>query len=865
MAKEIKLRVTQASLNQTAFDWPRNMANIFAAIDEAVAQGSDVLALEELTLTGYDAGDDFQKTDNVLIVQLLQEIAAYAAQKNPNLVISVGHPFHLSDKAVPAGIERRKHMLFNRGNLPFNVQSFISQDRIVGMTAKSYLFNYERGYEKRYFQEWSVKEANDIGGKDGSIFISLPGQDSTVPFGRPIIRLRQADAWINLAHIICEEKWVASRYDDPSGTDDGYEADGVAPALARQVGKAGLLLLIPDASPPAPHKMAKHEHLAVLASQYADAVIDTDGLGSSGSGFAQYGFRVVAQDSKIVSRGQRLHFGRVATTTTDLRLATADPRMQHNTHAVVTHDFHASKPELITSSSPQWESKPETRLIEETVRMTCLWLFDYMRKTKSQGIMQALSGGADSGFNATMVAVMVRLAMRDLGVSGFCHEMSHLRYTDQIKAAFATGGTEAAVQTCLSHMLTCVYMGTDNSSAQTLAAARLLSEGGSVDGQAVTGIGGVFQTRTIQDLVNLYALVYAVEDTTKLAPDRKIALLHDIAGYLHQRPGSVSMADLYQQAAALRRRYPEITGVLISAADPRHAIAYENLQAAVRQALIMRQANIENKMAVANPNLDEARNAYATFGGDLHSGTINLNGHLSKEEEYAIMQHLHDHGLEGVPAVKALGPMLKGKLEPTAELQPKSADGKVVQSDVTALQRDFAQMKRISELMLHERTGPHRQRRLNPSEVFQACQQEICFKGVDDTRLYNMVRFSYLRWGVAQHKIHASPLAPTFGSNVDHQVSLRTPNLSGQDRAELTQLGIKLLFARARRENTAAEWSAAAEKQWVRRALLDEGFVDRFEALLRHHRRDDLTFDLSAVYAQATSAGMKMLFGNTPR
>ena len=62
--QKLSLRVTQASLNQTALDWPQNMANHFAAIDIAADQGSDMVLMPELSLTGYEVNDDFQRTDN---------------------------------------------------------------------------------------------------------------------------------------------------------------------------------------------------------------------------------------------------------------------------------------------------------------------------------------------------------------------------------------------------------------------------------------------------------------------------------------------------------------------------------------------------------------------------------------------------------------------------------------------------------------------------------------------------------------------------------------------------------------------------------------------------------------------------------
>ena len=58
-AKSITLKIASASTNQTGGDWPRNLANIMTAIDRAVADRADILALEELGLSGYERGDDF--------------------------------------------------------------------------------------------------------------------------------------------------------------------------------------------------------------------------------------------------------------------------------------------------------------------------------------------------------------------------------------------------------------------------------------------------------------------------------------------------------------------------------------------------------------------------------------------------------------------------------------------------------------------------------------------------------------------------------------------------------------------------------------------------------------------------------------
>lgn len=863
------LKVTQASLNQTALDWSRNMANIYAAIDEAVDQGSDILALEELALTGYEANDEFQRTDNNRILTALDSIALYAKALDENLIISIGHPWRIQMRdEVTANAdeeaEQTKNPLYDRMNLPFNVQTLISGGAILGMTAKANLFNDERGYEKRYFNEWSTVAANQIGGVHGTIQIDV-GEESnqrTIPFGRPIIHVTDGENSFNLAQAICEEKWVATKYDGQPYDDSRYDKDNPIPAISRYLGNTdGLVLVIPNASPPARDKMDKHTHLINLASKYADAVIDTDGLGSSGSTFAQFGHRLIAQGGKTISYGARMSFGRMASTTSTIQVTNAPNSTKGKAHASLKHTFNNSAAAVETTlaydvnGKQEWDSPANPdRHYEEVIRYTAFWLFDYMRKTGAKGIMEALSGGADSAFNSVIVSVMVHMAIDELGAEKFCDELN-LPNKKDIVDAFNSDGKQAAIDKAMEFFLTGVYMGTSNSSTETRNAAEFLMKGGTDPdtGKEVKGIGGKFLNRNVQDLLDFYGTMYAVEDTTTMNPADKQKMMSDIATYLNASPHSTSAEEREEMAANLKKKYPQIDD-LATAAD---GVAYENIQARGREVLIMLFANKENKMAVANPNLDEARNAYATFGGDLHSGTINLNAHLPKAYQMGIMRYLHEHGVQGaMEPVRALGLVLKNK--PTAELLPKDEHGVVVQHDEDALQRSFEQMDAISEYMLYERKETNNgARRLNAGEVFEACKSNDLFENVDDNTLYNMVRFSYNRWTISQHKIHASPIAPTFGRNVDHQTSQRTPNINGQSKDELTLLAIDLLFKWA--QDDGLGWSADSKALLERRAWQDERFIKKFDSAV-WSGASDKTYDLEKLYGELKSKGWDGVF-----
>ena len=880
----ISVKVTQAALNQTALDWGQNMANHYAAIDVAVAEGSDMLLIPELSITGYEVNDDFQRTDNQRIYDALLSIAAYAYAKDPNLVVSVGAPWRLqlrdAFKNAAANPDLVKNALYDRLNKPFNVQVTLGGGQVQAMTAKANLYNDERGYEGRYFNEWSFADADQIAELTGvqSTYGTLPvamPDGHVVPFGRPLVYVTDGNgqAYVH-AQAICEEKWVATKFDGHPNDDSRYEQLNVIPSIARYLGtKDGLLLEISNASPPSRLKQDKHMHLNELASRYADVVIDTDGLGTSGATYAQYGHRLIAKDGKTISAGQRMTFGQLATTTSVVTLSKADPSLQARTHATLPHKFKnaaaAPKANLIWTdpdSDGAWDnpSNPD-RWKEEVIRNQALWMFDYMRKTGSKGIVEALSGGKDSSFNCAMVRVMVELAMHDLGVDGFCEQMPQLPYNDEILNAYSTGGHEAAVEVCMSHMLTAVYMGTNNSSYDTWYAAKTLIDGGEFDDGSGTfkGIGGQFKERNVQDLLDFYGYIFAIENTTEIPRAQKLEVMEEIAEFVNASPYDHTPEQMKDWADKIYTKYPQVKQ-LVSAALPGHGIGYENIQARGREVLIMLFANIEKKMAVANPNLDEAYGAYATFGGDLHSGTVNWNAGLHKADQEALMEYLEDHGVQGVMGrIIALAPANKNT--PTAELQPKK-DGAVVQNDEDALQGTFPQKAALARLRHHTNVlTADGARRMNAGELYDHARADTLFSGLDDNSLFNAVAYFYQRWeGPAQHKIHATPIAPTHGESVDKQTSLRTPNLSGGSVDEIVQLGIDLMYRWG--DEDGLSWDGDQYDLLQMRAWQDKVFMKGFYDQAKNRDEDlpNMAFNLRALYAAVKAKGWDGVFAPLP-
>ena len=65
---------------------------------------------------------------------------------------------------------------------------------------------------------------------------------------------------------------------------------------------------------------------------------------------------------------------------------------------------------------------------EEFTRAVALALFDYLRKSRSQGFVVSLSGGADSAAVSCLVAQAVHLAAAELGFEGLKKKLAIPRW-----------------------------------------------------------------------------------------------------------------------------------------------------------------------------------------------------------------------------------------------------------------------------------------------------------------------------------------------------------------------------------------------------------------------------------------------------
>ena len=417
------IKAAAAVLNQTALDWHGNKTNVIDAIDSAREQGVTVLCLPEMCITGYGCEDAFH-SPGVLRTALavLDEIVPHTS----GMIISVGLPLM-------------------HGGAVFNTACLIVNGEIAGFVGKQNLAGEGIHYEPRWFKPWpeDVQALTEINGKEyplGDVIFDCGG----VLFGFEI----------------CEDAWVGNR---PG---------------ARLARRGVDIILNPSASHFA---FGKHEirKRFVLEGSRAFHVnyIYANLLGNEAGRAIYDGDAMIAAAGNLVATGPRFSFADVHLTTavldventrmTRARTGSFSPDITEDQDDLIKKPFTfpSTNPERATESIKDWESGPDVKA-EEFARAVSLGLFDYMRKSRSQGVVVSLSGGADSATVATMAALMVRLGVGEIGRPQF---VKKLQYVDGI-------GALSTADEIIRRLTTCVYQSTRNSSDVTRDAAQGLSE-----------------------------------------------------------------------------------------------------------------------------------------------------------------------------------------------------------------------------------------------------------------------------------------------------------------------------------------------------------------------------------------------------
>ncbi len=443
------LRVAGATVNQTPLDFTGNRERLRRLIEEAKAQGVELLCLPELALTGYGCEDAFFSLSTAKMAEAsLDLLLPYT--DGITVVLGLPHYYY---------------------GAMYNCAAVVQDGRILGVNAKRVLPREGVHYEPRWFRPWPFgKVAETI----------LCGE--RVPLGDVRYRL----GTVGVAIEICEEAW-----------------DSV-PASAAHADAVDLILN-PSASHFALGKYAKREHLVANSSRSMQVIyVYTNLVGLEAGRMIYDGGVLFAEGGDVVARGRRFGFGDgevvyrdvnpelaslsklkvkpvreggdSAPSQSELRqveIQGRDPRAKAPLGAKAT-------PKRASGGTPApFKAMPRE---EEFLHAEMLGLFDYMRKAKASGYVVPLSGGCDSACCAVLIGHMVAASLAELGPDTLAKRLG-----------LAKVGT-ASAKDLVKGILTCLYLPTKNSGDKTREAAKAVAE----------TVGATFQILDVESQVQAY-------------------------------------------------------------------------------------------------------------------------------------------------------------------------------------------------------------------------------------------------------------------------------------------------------------------------------------------------------------------------
>lgn len=294
----------------------------------------------------------------------------------------------------------------------YNCVCLIANQKIVGFVPKQHLARDGVHYEPRWFAPWPA-------GKLGK----FEYQGQLYDFGDRIYEL----AGVKVGFEICEDAWRGDQRPACRLYEQGVQ-----------------LILNPSASHFAFHKSKTREDLVLDSSKaFECAYVYANLLGNEAGRMIFDGEILIAQQGRFLNSNELLSFK-------DINLITAwiDFEQPDNSEQLYRQDDHDTKKEFTNAAT--------------------LALFDYLRKSRSNGFVLSLSGGADSSSCAILVAEMVRRGIAELGLESFLLKLGQPSLSEKIDPS----NPHSAI---VSEILTCAYQGTKNSSEDTFQSAQGLA------------------------------------------------------------------------------------------------------------------------------------------------------------------------------------------------------------------------------------------------------------------------------------------------------------------------------------------------------------------------------------------------------
>ncbi|MGR3808887.1 NAD(+) synthase [Jiulongibacter sp. NS-SX5] len=445
------IKVGSGVVNQTPMDWHQNLQNLIDVIEDAREQNVSLLCLPELAICGYGCEDAFYAPDlRKQCLESLFELVEHTA----DMMVCVGLPLEIDNKL-------------------YNTACLIANKTILGFSCKQHLPNYGLFYEDRWFQRWPAGLKSEVTLKN-----------ITYPVGDLIF-------WTNSLKIgieICEDAWVPNRPAD------------------KHFAKGADIILNPSASPFEFFKFQTREQLIIESSRsHACTYVYANLLGNESGRLIFDGDAQIASNGVLLESSPRFSYANhtLTTATIDTDIALVDA-VKVKSKALPPQNIIKSTfrfPEDTDLNVHQADLEPFEKggflKEEEFARAVSLALFDYLRKSRSQGFTISLSGGADSSACTALCGLMIRLADESIGFKAMKKKLGHIGKIQKAES-------EEAVANEIIHT---IYQGSENSSDETRNSAKALAE----------SIGAQFYDVKINGLVEQYTSMIEEQIGRKLS------------------------------------------------------------------------------------------------------------------------------------------------------------------------------------------------------------------------------------------------------------------------------------------------------------------------------------------------------------
>ncbi|HJL29760.1 MAG TPA: NAD(+) synthase, partial [Polyangiaceae bacterium LLY-WYZ-15_(1-7)] len=345
-----------------------------------------------------------------------------AAEETEGMVVSLGLPLEL------------------RGAV-YNCAALCVDGQVVGLVAKRFLAGDGIHYEPRWFKAWPR-----------GVVTHVERRGRRIPIGDLAFDL----SGLLVGFEICEDAWVAARPGarlSTQGIDVIFNPSASHFAFGKQAVRRQIVVEGSRAFG------VTYLYANLLGNEAGRAVYDGGGIiASAGSPIAEttrFSFAPV----QVVDAVADVDFTRLQRA----RSASFAPDVEGGDEDIVRVEFEV--PRVGPAAFERIELSDYGK--EEAFgRIIALALFDYLRKSRAQGYVVSLSGGADSAACACLVRMMVDLAVQELGLEGAKERLGHV-------AALEGAGDAAAMTKAL---LTTAYQATRNSGDVTRGAARAVAE-----------------------------------------------------------------------------------------------------------------------------------------------------------------------------------------------------------------------------------------------------------------------------------------------------------------------------------------------------------------------------------------------------